>query len=313
MIFDAHGDILTDLYEQNLANNKKSFLTRHLDLYKKGKVTHSIFVNWTDPKTTDPDLFTKIFENAFQELPTYDEIQVCHNYNDMLESEKNNKIGVIIGMEGIMQLKNVEHLEELYNKGVRHAGLTWNEENNYASGLDNPNTRGLTEQGKLVIKKMQELGMIIDLAHANAVTFNDVISLANGPIIISHGNTKALCNHRRNYTDEQLLQIKETNGVIGICGIDSFLSEDKEKQNIAYYAAHIDHAVKVMGIDHVGLGFDFCYYLYPGVTSNNVEGLRSIAEVGNIFIELKKLGYSDQDIEKIKHLNFERVIQTILK
>ncbi|MBN2605010.1 MAG: membrane dipeptidase [Bacilli bacterium] len=314
MIFDAHGDILTDLYEQGLKNNPDSFRTRHLDLYQKGKVTHSIFVNWTDPKTTDPLLFDKIFDYAFQELPHYkDIIEICYNYEDMLRAEKQNKIGVIIGMEGVMQLRDVNHLIALYQKGVRHASLTWNEENKYASGLDNPNTRGLSDEGKEIILKMQELGMVIDLAHANSVTFDDVISLATGPIVITHGNTKALCDHRRNYTDEQLLKIKNTNGVIGICGIKDFISSDKDNQNVQYMVKHIDHAVKVMGIDHVGLGFDFCYYLYAGVSDNKVEGLKTIADVQNIFTELQKLGYSEHDIEKIKHKNFERVIQTVLK
>lgn len=314
MIFDAHGDILTDLYEQGLKNNPQSFRTRHLDAYKQGKVTHSIFVNWTDPNTSDPNLFEKIFDYAFKELPKYNDIiQVCLNYDDMIQAQKNHKLGVIIGMEGIMQLRDTAHLEELYQKGVRHASLTWNEENKYASGLDNLNTKGLTEKGIEIIEKMQELGMIIDLAHANERTFDDVISLAKGPIVISHGNTKSRCNHRRNYTDEQLLKIKATGGVIGICGIADFISDKVEEQTVQYMVQHIDHAVKVMGIDHVGLGFDFCYYLYPGALGTKVEGLRTIKDTSNIFTELQSLGYSDQDIEKIKHKNFEKVIQKILK
>ncbi len=314
MIFDAHGDILTDMYQEKQKGNLNSFKSKHLELYRKGGVTHSIFVNYTDPYKDDDSLFAKIFENAFNELRENKHIfKICLNYNDMLLSVNEKKIGVIIGMEGIMQLEDVNQLRDLYNEGVRHASLTWNEDNKYASGLDNKNTRGLTEKGIEILKEMEELGMLIDLAHLNEKSFQDVINNTSTPLIISHGNTKAICNHLRNYTDEQLLAIKKSNGVIGICGIRSFIAKDNIDQNIENMAKHIDHAVKVMGIDHVGLGFDFCYYLYENVKDNYVEGLKTIADVPNIFTELVKLGYNKNDIEKIKHLNFERVIKEILK
>lgn len=314
MIFDAHGDILTDMYQQNLKGNKNSFKSRHLESYKKGRVTHSIFVNYTDPYTEDSKLFSKIFENAFIELQNNSDIfKICLNYNDMLLSSNENKIGVIVGMEGIAQLKGVNHLRELYSKGVRHASLTWNEENIYASGLDNKNTKSLTKKGIEILGEMEKLGMLIDLAHLNELSFFDVVKNTTSPLIISHGNTKAICNHRRNYTDDQLIAIKKSNGVIGICGIRSFIAKDNENQTVKYLVKHIDHAVKTIGIDHVGLGFDFCYYLYDNVKDNHVSGLLSIADVPNIFIELKKIGYSEEAIEKIKHLNFERVIKEILK
>lgn len=314
MIFDAHGDILTDMYQQKLNNNENSFKSTHLDLYRKGGVTHSIFVNYTDPYKEDSKLFSNIFKNAFNELEMNSDIfRVCLNYDDMLLSVKENKIGVIIGMEGIAQLKDVNHLKELYNNGVRHASLTWNEENKYANGLNNKNTKGLTEAGIEILQEMEKLGMLIDLAHLNELSFSDVIKNTSTPLIISHGNTKAICNHIRNYTDEQLLAIKNTNGVVGMCGIPMFIATEKENQTIEYLAKHIDYAVKLLGIDHVGLGFDFCYYLYPNAKDNNVENLKTIADVPNIFVELKRLDYSNDDIEKIKHLNFERVIKEILK
>jgi membrane dipeptidase len=312
MIFDAHGDILTDLYMQ--AKNKDSFKKRHLDLYKKGGVTHSIFVNFTEPDTKDDQLFNKIFDNAFIDLKkNCDIFKVCLDYKDMEISLSEGKIGVIIGMEGIAQLKDTNHLRELYSKGVRHASLTWNEENKYASGLDNLNTRGLTDKGKEVLAVMEELGMLVDLAHLNEKSFFDVVNNTKNPIIISHGNTKAICNHRRNYTDEQLMAIKNSNGVIGICGIGDFIAKEVEFQNVKTLVKHIDHAVKTIGIDHVGLGFDFCYYLGDESKDNDVDGLLTIADVPNIFIELKRIGYSNESIEKIKHLNFERVIKEILK
>jgi len=312
MIFDAHGDILTDMYEQSLFFNKDSFQKRHLDLYKKGGITHSIFVNWTDPKEPNPAVFDDIFTRSLQEIKgNKDVFKICYNHQDMMDSLNQEKIGVIIGIEGIKNLRNVDHLKDLYQKGVRHASLTWNEANDYANGLDN-DTNGLTEKGFEIIKTMEELGMIIDLAHTNKFTFDDIINTTTKPVIISHGNTKALCSHRRNYTDEQLLKIKEKNGVIGICAIPAFVSDDKETQTVSYMAKHIQYVRDLIGINHVGIGFDLCYYLFDDRMDNGLEGLREMDDAPNLFLELKKLGFSDEEIELVKHGNFERVIKEIL-
>lgn len=312
MLFDAHGDILTDMYEQTKKGNKNSFKARHLDYYKKAGITHSIFVNWTNPKTENPNEFNEIFENAFNELKENSDIfNVCLNYDDLINNPS-NKIGVIIGMEGVMQLEDLNHLKELYNKGVRHASLTWNEVNKYGAGLSSE-TEGLTLLGKELLKEMENLGMLIDLAHANPRTFNEVFENTTKPLIISHGNTKSLCNHIRNYTDEQLHMVKERNGVIGICGIAPFISDKKKNQTVDFMAKHIDHAVKTIGIDHVGIGFDVCFYLYENVDHNHVEGFMNIGDANNLFVELEKLGYTKEDIKKIKYKNFFRVLKEVLK
>jgi len=312
MLFDAHGDILTDLYLQSNKGNKGSFRKKHLQHYQNAGVTHSIFVNWTDPNTDNPSEFREIWDNAFGEMEAYTDIfKVCLNTKDMDESVKENKIGVILGMEGIMQLEGVQHLRELYNKGVRHAGLTWNEVNKYSAGLSSE-TEGLTKLGKEILSEMQKLGMIIDLAHSNPKSFDDILDFTEGPIIVSHGNTKALCNHIRNYTNEQLLSLKKRNVVIGICGIGAFIADKEENRTVAKMAEHIDYAVKRIGIDHVGIGLDICYYLREGATSNKVKGLETMSDAPNIFKELVNLGYTESEIEKIKYGNFYRVIQEVL-
>lgn len=311
MIFDAHGDILTDIYEETLQGKKDIFNNKHLSLYKEGGVTHSIFVNWTDPKSMDDTLFESIFEKALEEINNNENIMVCLTHHDMIQSMHLNKLGIILGIEGLKQLKDINQLHHLYNQGIRHASLTWNEQNKYASGLDDT-TSGLTQLGKELIIEMEQLGMIIDLAHTNSHTFDDIINLTKKPVIISHGNTKALCNHRRNYTDDQLLKIKEKNGVIGICAIAPFVSENPKNQTISYMAKHIKHVRDTIGIDHVGLGFDLCYYLFGGTSQNNLEGLHHMNDAKNIITELKNLGFTEQEIEKVTHLNFERVIKEIL-
>jgi len=313
MLFDAHGDILTDMYEQSKKGNYDSFKQRHLDAYKKGGITHSIFVNWTNPKTKNNNEFNEIFDSSFDEISrNLDIFKLCLNSTDLITSITENKIGVILGIEGLGQLESVDQIEYLYNQGLRHASLTWNDINKYATGLDDNNTKGISKEGAKLLKKMEKLGMIIDLAHLNQKSFDEVFDIVKGPVIISHGNTKKICSHKRNYTDEQLLKVKERNGVLGICGIAPFISSNVETQTVDEMVNHIDHAVSIMGIDHVGLGLDVCYYLYDNVPDNKVEGFKHISDAGNIIIELKQRNYSDEDIEKIKYKNFFRVIKEVL-
>ena len=155
--------------------------------------------------------------------------------------------------------------------------------------------------------------MIVDLAHTNKRTFDDILSATTGPLIISHGNIKAICDHRRNYSDDQLLALRDRGGVIGICAIAPFIAHETHHQTVQEMAKHIDYAVQLIGIDHVGVGFDVCYYLGDQVSSNRVEGFQTIGDAPNVFIELEKLGYNDADIEKIKFGNFARIVQQVLK
>ena len=313
MIFDAHGDILTDLYQQVQKGNKQSFRTRHLDDYKNAGITHSIFVNWANPADENPHLMQDIFVDAFEELAQMRDIfHIITSYKDMDISIQENKIGVILGIEGLSHLKDVSELRDYYQKGVRHATLTWNEVNHFAGGLSSE-TYGLTLLGEEILTEMERLGMIIDLAHSNPISFQDILDHTTGPVIISHGNVKALCPHIRNYTDDQLLAIKARGGVVGICAIAPFLATDESERTVTTMAKHVDYAVQLLGIDHVGVGFDVCYYLSEHVTSNHVEGFQSIADAGNLFVELKRMGYSESDIQKIKYDNFARIVQQVLR
>jgi membrane dipeptidase len=313
MLFDAHGDILTDLYFQAKRGNFESFRTRHLQNYLRGGITHSIFVNWSDPFNPDPSLFNDIFKYAIKEIHKMQDIlYIIKNNSDMFLSSNKHKIGVILGIEGLSQLQDLNHLHHLYKMGVRHASLTWNEANRYAGGLSMPHQR-LTQLGIQLLQEMENLGMIIDLAHSNEKTFYDILEYTTKPIIVSHGNVKALCKHKRNYSDEQLLALSRRGGVIGICAIPSFVSEDSGKQNVQEMAKHIDYAVRLMGIDHVGVGFDICYYLDDITSKNELTGFNNLSDAQNVFIELEKIGYTKEQIQKIKYDNFARVIAQILE
>ena len=312
MIFDAHGDILTDIYNETKRGNRNSFMTKHYSKYIQAGITQGIFVNWTDHNTCDKSYFESVFDVAIEELITHNDLlSICYTYDDLIKANHKHKIGILLGIEGVKYLSEPEDIIKLYQRGIRHVGLTWNEKNDYAGGVSFPE-QGLTEKGRRLLKIMQENQMIIDLSHANPKTFDDIITATYGPIVISHGNVKSLCDHPRNYTDEQMLKVASRGGVIGLCAVANFISKDKDNQTITYLAKHIDYAVKLLGIDHVGLGLDVCYYLDEGKTSTGVKGLETIAEAKNIITELQNLGYDQLNIDKITHLNFLRVVKEVL-
>jgi len=313
MRFDAHGDILSDIYQEVQQGNKDVFRKKHYENYVKGGITHSIFVNWTDPNKQTKDDFNRIFDVAIEELKnSQDIVTICRSYGDLLKSRQENKFGVFLGIEGIKYLEQPEDIIKLYDRGIRHIGLTWNEENDYATGLDGLE-HGLKEKGIKLLQIAQKKGIIVDLAHASPKTFDDVFKYTTGPLVVTHGNAKALCDHRRNYTDEQLMQIKARKGVIGVCAVPYFISSHPEQQTVQYLAKHVDYIVKKIGIDHVGMGLDVFYYLTPGKTSTGVKGLETLADADNLFYELARLGYKENDLRKIAYQNYDRVLKTVLK
>ena len=282
-------------------------------MYQQGGITHSIFVNWTDPYQKTKDDFDQTFKIGIQALKDADDIvKICTSLKDWTDPEDDKTIKVILGIEGLNFLSEPEDIISLYNQGIRHAIITWNEENAYATGVGSMDS-GLKEKGRQLLNLMEQLGIIIDLSHANPKTFDDVMASTKGPIIVSHGNAKALCDHRRNYSDDQLLKLKSRGGVIGVCAVPNFISKHPERQNVTYLAKHIDYIVKLIGIDHVGIGMDVFYYLMEGKSSTGVKGLETIQDTKNLLDELESMGYDKKAIDQIAFGNFDRIVRSVLK
>ena len=181
--------------------------------------------------------------------------------------------------------------------------VTWNEENKYATGAKSNPERGITEEGKKLYKHMEELGMIIDLAHLNELSFYEVLKVVNKNIIYSHGCVKKLCNHPRNVTDDQMRALKKVDGLLGLTLANNFVSEDPAKQDLEHFLDHVDAAREIMGIDNLCFGFDFMDYLseFPNCNISDVPD----APHAHLIIEgLRKRGYSESDIKKICYENF---------
>lgn len=323
MIFDAHGDIWTDVTVKRQEGKENIFKNFHLERYKKGQVNAGIFVIWIDPPNdkNPQKRALEIIENMSVEITNNKDIfKIITRYEDMKEAMQDDKLAVMIGSEGLSYIgTNINLINTLYLLGVRHASLTWNEENDLATGAKGNPDRGLTKAGVKTIKRLEELGMIVDVSHANDKTFWDIYNITTKPFIASHSNCRALCNSLRNLTDEQLKAIKEKGGVVGLNAFADFVDDDPKNRDIEHLVNHLDHMVEIMGIDHVGLGFDFDDYLTGETLSFFAEGdsstigFENITKVPKLIEILGSRGYSSEDIEKIKYKNFTRIIQQILR
>ena len=159
--------------------------------------------------------------------------------------------------------------------------------------------------GELVIREMNRLGVLVDMSHAGEESFYQALEISSMPIVCSHSSARALCDHPRNLTDEQMRALAKKGGVAQTTIYHGFLRKDGEA-TINDVIAHLEHAIDVMGIDHVGLGTDF-----DG--DGGVKGLADSSELINFTRRLLARRFSEQDIQKIWGGNFLRVMEECQK
>ena len=233
----------------------------------------------------------------------FDLVEACKIALSEIKMDKLANFNVILGLEGLRNLHKAEDIDVLYDMGFRHAMLTWNEENIFATGAKSDPTHGLKEEGIKVLKRMEEKGMIIDLAHTNEKSFYDILKYAKKNIIFSHGNCKALCPHVRNVTDDQMRALKEVDGLLGLTLADNFIAEKKEERTFERFMEHVKHAIDIMGVDNVGFGFDFMDYLseFP---NSDLYDVKDATLTYRIVEGLYGIGLTSEEVDKVCYYNF---------
>ncbi len=224
---------------------------------------------------------------------------------DLQQVIEGDVTGVILGMEGATPLRgSFELLEDFYTLGLRVLTLTWNHSNHFATGcrFADCKDKGLTDAGYELIERLQSLGILIDLAHASPQTRRDALTCLRRPFMVSHTNCRALHDHVRNLTDDEMGLIAASGGLIGISIYPGFISENQETVTIKNVVDHIEHAVAVAGDNAVAIGTDF-----DGITSLPVD-MSGAEDLPGIADELVKRGWSMARVEKIGWRNAERVI-----
>jgi len=234
-------------------------------------------------------------------------LTVAHNAKEISAVTKEGKIAAVLTIEeGAMVDNKLERLDEFYKMGVRLMTLTWN----YENCIGFPNSiepelmqKGLKPFGKEVVKRMQEIGMLVDVSHLSDGGFWDVVKLSKKPFVASHSNARSLCSHQRNMTDEMIKALADAGGVIGINYVPNFLGAD-ETGKIEKMVKHIKYIHKIAGLDVLAMGSDFDGY------TQNCEIIKC-SDLPRLTDAISKAGYSDDEIEKICWKNAMRVIETI--
>jgi len=235
-----------------------------------------------------------------------DQVTLVQTADDLARLTPDGPIGGILGLEGVEALDGQMSLFRIFQRlGVRNIGLTWDPRNAAADGSGAGTSFGLTSFGRDLVQACNELGIMVDVSHLNDAGLEDVLAISNKPIIASHSNARAVFEHRRNLSDEQIRAIADGGGVIGATFVSHFLNPDYRKATLDDLLDHIDHLVQAAGIDHVGIGSDFDGCLPPPELSSG-EKYPAVTE------GLLRRGYAPEDIRKILGENFRRAFMEVL-
>lgn len=321
-VFDAMGEIRTiytmDLVDQILASG-----------------TRAIAITLTDPKHDGH----ASFDLLLKDLADYDKYFYDHpshyikatRVSDIERAIKEKKLAVFYLIQSSEPIeKDLSRVDTLYNLGLRSVQLTYNTRNYVGDGCYERTDAGISNFGIELIDRLNSTNMLIDLSHAGMKTMKESIEASKKPVIISHSTCRALYQHARNTTDENLKLLADRGGVIGMCQIRTFMTKEKTN-NLQVYFDHIDHAVKVAGIDHVAIGSDRDHRVIPDSEEEikillqeegaqfkpvdwplYLEKLNGPRRMDVIRENLLKRKYSQNQIDKIMGGNLYRIYNEVI-
>ena len=252
IVVDSHNDILTASIEKKVSmdDNLKGKTHSDLQRWKEGGLDVQLFSVWCDGEKPEPYQFANremdILDAIIQKNPT--KIALTRNTYEMKQAVKAGKLAAMFGVEGGHMIENsLEKLDQLFARGARYMTLTWNNSTSWATSAWDETSKkdslakthkGLTDFGKQVVKRMNELGMMVDLSHVGEQTFWDAIAVTNKPVIVSHSNAWSLCPVPRNLKDDQILAVGKNGGVIALNFFSGFVDSNYRKKDARFQLAH---------------------------------------------------------------------------
>jgi membrane dipeptidase len=346
LVVDTHSDVTQEIAYHGVDIGKRRE-KGHEDLprMREGGLDAQFFSIWIDPEEVKPDRW---FDESVRQIEAIaamaranaQTIAMARTAAEVRRNSERGLMSALLGVEGGHSLlpgndeEQLVHLRALAALGVRYMTLTWNNSNPVGgSSGDDGQMVGLTDQGRRVLDEMQRLGILIDLSHVSDPLFWDAIRYVKKPVIASHSSARQIANVPRDLTDAQLRAVAKNGGAVCINYWPGFLDDDfaraavplrekieklpREQREAAFLAErgslphvsytriadHVDHVVKVAGIDHVCLGAD-----YDGVPFLP-EGMEDVAKLPLLTVELRRRGYTPDQVEKILGLNTLRVLE----
>lgn len=330
-VMDMHLDLCYDLAISHERGEKNVLVSKYLDDMRAGNVNAVSAAVFIDTEYIEKGL---ALQKAVEQITAlYQELDSCggafvlaKNVEDAIKAKENGQIAVFLAMEGVEPLlEKPELLRVFYELGVRILGICWSRSNWAGDGSRffdfSYEGYGLTEKGKELIRYAQELHMIIDLTHTNEKTFYDVLACTEGPVLLTHSNTRALSDTPRNLSEEQIKAAAERGAVIGVNGSNLIVRfSDTEKASMADMAAHLWH-IKEMGYPNaLGVGLDQCDRIVDSSSTmqdtvgeiNVFDMIPCYAKLHDFVHELLKVGFSEEEIKGILGNNALQVLKEVL-
>ncbi len=359
---DSHTDtplmLMQDEFNiDKVETNRRAKVT--LDYMQKGGLDAAFFAVFIGQGDRNEEKYNEVHQTALQIFDSVHaaigryphKAEIALTSHDAKRLKDLQKRAIFIGVENGYPIgTDLNRLDEYYNLGARYLTLCHTQNNDIcdsSTDRNGPEHNGLSSFGKQVIKRLNELGMMVDVSHISDSAFFQTLEVSETPIIASHSNARAICDNPRNLTDEMLIALKHNGGVIQMCLLSSYVKPDepypardsaklalrqkygsfrdlndetRRKAIDEWYAIdenfppklatvsdlvdHIDHVVKLIGINHVGIGSDF-----DG--GGGLADCYNVSQMHNITAELLRRGYSEEDIEKIWGQNLLRVFRQV--
>jgi membrane dipeptidase len=328
-LFDGHNDLPWAIRNESNSDvnayDLRATVPGHTDIerLRRGMVGvqfWSVYIPSSSVQTGAAKMQLEQIDIAKQVFAKYPDVfQEATTPDAALAAFGAGRVASVMGMEGGHAIENsLGALRAFFEMGARYMTLTHSANTDWAdAGTDEPRHDGLTEFGREVVREMNRLGMLVDLSHTAPATMNDVLDIAEAPVIFSHSSTRALVDHPRNVPDDVLRRLPANGGVVMVTFVPSFINAEvkafselpeehrqgrqEPRATLSDVADHIEHVRDVAGIDHVGIGGDF-----DGITSVPV-GLEDVSTYPALFAELSRRGWSEIDLRKLAGDNLLRV------
>ena len=343
-VFDGHNDVLSKLHATHPQDPATAFIEGYnaaIDLPKSraGGFAGGFFAIYIPPLEVDHDARTAAMMAASYDLPLppaldwphavkitvaqigilldlerHRALTICRSVADIRAAMAAGSIAAIMHIEGAEAIDaDLEMLDVLHAAGLRSLGPVWSRPTIFGHGVPfafpaTPDTGpGLTDAGLRLVKRCDELGILIDLSHMNAAGFWDVARHSTKPLVATHSNAHAICHHARNLTDDQLHAIRDSGGMVGLNFATAFLRPDGRMLPdvpLEIMLRHLDHMIGILGEDHVGLGSDYDGAVMP-------ESLASAAGLPRLVAAMHRHGHGKALIRKLCSENWLSTLQKI--
>lgn len=296
--------ILVDMHKMAEGHQDAVIMAAYLPQPKLGETFSSKVGFKVDGPLQYADLIFDKIEEIVNANNRY--LSIARTPSDLYEDKRKGRRSIMLGIENGLALNHdISNVRYFARRGVVYITLCHNGDNDICDSARGCNTHGgVSRFGEQVIKEMNRCGIMVDLSHAGEKSFYDALSISSKPIVCSHSNCKALCDVPRNLTDDQLRALAKHGGVAHITLYHGFLRNDSQEATVMDAIAHLEHAISIMGIEHVGLGTDF-----DG--DGGIRGLADSSELINFTLHLLRRRYSERDIARIWGGNWLRVMAQV--